>query len=311
MESKWQGGKAERGRRQVVSWGAGRGDSPWRWLLSRSGGDKESGPADTRGQVFRGGGTQWEGSGAHQDGKGEVKWGVFGRWARGGQGRGVCPGLCRCSENLAFSSWERWDATRRIRTNECQDLTSERSIRWLWGQTAGRRGGLGWGAGGSQICMRGTREKKREQRLLWSHWAGRVGLLLLKMRKTVDGVKEQMGKLGRGRGWRGGGIWFGMWLLRTRVGRSVGWGNTNSRAKSGWTHTRTNTCVYVYVYEWPAYTWYWKLWNWVWRENRVKLSLKVYEDLTGQEAKETSRTEKEGTERQEDRRDSTVCWGLR
>ena len=41
------------------------------------------------------------------------------------------------------------------------------------------------------------------------------------------------------------------------------------------------------------------------------MSLKVYEDLTGQEAKETSRTEKAGTERQEDRQDSTVCWGLR
>lgn len=273
-------------------------------------------PCRHQGTIFQGGSTQWEGSGAHQDGKGGVKWGAFRRQAQGGQGRVVCPGLSRCSENLAFSSWERWEATRRTRTNECQDLTSERSIRWPWGQTTGRRGGLGWGAGGGQICMRGTREKKREQRLLWSHWAGRVGLLLLKMRKTVDGVKEQMGKLGTGRGWRGGGIWFGMWLLSPRVGRSVGWGNTNSRAKSrpksGWTHTHKNTCIYMYVYEWPAYPWYLKLWNWVWREEeRVKLSLKVYEDLTGQEAKETSRTEKAGTERQEDRQDSTVCWGLR
>lgn len=48
--------------------------------------------------------------------------------------------------------------------------------------------------------MKGIKEKKREQRLLWSHWAGRAGLLLLKMRKTVDGVKEQRGKLGTGRG---------------------------------------------------------------------------------------------------------------
>lgn len=234
-------------------------------------------PCRHQGTVFRGGGTQWEGSGAHQEGEGGVK-----RERRGGElreGGGDCPGLCSCSENLAFSSWERWEATRRSRTNECQDLTSERSIRWLWGQTAGRPGGLGWGAVGGQICMRGTREKKREQRLLRSHWPGRVGLLLLKMRKTVDGVKEQLGKLGRGRGWRGGGIWCGMWLLSTRAGRSVGWGNTNSRAKSGWTHTRTHICVYMYVYEWPAYTGYLKLWNWVWKEGeRAKLNLKVYED---------------------------------
>lgn len=61
-------------------------------------------PCRHQGTIFQGGSTQWEGSGAHQDGKGGVKWGAFRRQAQGGQGRVVCPGLSRCSENLAFSS---------------------------------------------------------------------------------------------------------------------------------------------------------------------------------------------------------------
>lgn len=63
---------------------------------------QEAGRCRHQGTVFRGGGAQWEGSGAHQEGEGGVKRGRSGGELREGGGDG--PGLCSCSENLAFSS---------------------------------------------------------------------------------------------------------------------------------------------------------------------------------------------------------------
>lgn len=106
-------------------------------------------------------------------------------------------------------------------------------------------------------------------------WAGRVGLLLLKMRKTVDGVKEQMGSWA-GEGAGGGGICL-VWDVLLICSDSQVDGGTAIQGSQVDTHTHI-LCVYVCHMNnnildiencktEPG------------RENRVNLSLKVYEEL--------------------------------
>ena len=87
--------------------------------------------------------------------------------------------------------------------------------------------------------------EKGEQRLLRGHRPGRVGLLLLKTRKTVDGVKEQMGS------WAGGGAGeeeesgLGCGFLARE--RQVSWtGEHEFKGKVG-VDTHTYLCINVCI----------------------------------------------------------------